>query len=163
MVLRKTRGGSVASDHVTDQVGCDAFNSMNQNFTVNVFRGGALIKSEEISYKIFNEQLGGDCTACLNQESSTLSIGKSAFSPPIESVRGTEVGSALSSVPGSFTATLSQPLGQSTSYVNNAVYPEIYSHFSRPLSLYGMFGGVKNIVIPPQASPKPKGQKTKKK
>lgn len=153
--MRKT-GGSLASENVEAAVGCSTYTNMSANFDnhlmVNVFKGGALIKREEIQYRIFNEQLGGtNCSGCADQQANSVyTIGKPSVAPSL-AVPDTSMHNIWDAVPRNVLTTQMQPSGTITSINDNVVVPQIYTEFSNPVSLYNLHGG--KLRFPSQKSP----------
>lgn len=144
------KGGSLASDNVVGAVDCKTFDSMNTHFdnnlTINVFKGGALIKSDEISYKIFNEQLGGgDCTGCAGETpAAPLNIGSMQFAPPLASIKGSDMITTQDMytdtrgvLPSMYSHISDYPVK-----IDGVSFPSTYENIPN-MSLYSLYGGMR--------------------
>lgn len=153
--MRTKKGGSLASDNVESLVSCKAFSEMNTAFdnklNLNFFKGGALVKTDEIEYKIFNQN-GGQCATSPN---STVSL--TSMYPPNLSTPG--VGSLSDNiwndVPRGVIGTMSQPTGLFSEMTDRVVYPSYYTNYSPQLTMFQLGGKNKGkVVFPHQDSPK---------
>ena len=146
------KGGSLASDSVVSAVDCNSFENMNSSFdnhvTINLFRGGALIKSDDISYKIFNEQIGGaDCTSCANAQSSApTAIGSMTYAPPLAAMKGMTLSTQdMYADTKGVLPSMYQHISDYPVRIDGVSYPESYNAIPN-MSLYNLSGGKKRCA-----------------